>query len=243
MQGATESLGTSECSGPCPARSYCPTGSTSGTPCPSRTEYCPEGASAPVLIFPGYYADSCIGVLPLPRKSVFPASHPGSAPFIGLACAAQAICLRGHYCSRGEATPCPAGTYVSVETWPLGLFGHSCMPHALLPRTPSWGATRTRHVWIAQRGITVRQAPPTHLRCVLRASTCPPIRSRLVPFLSVALLPCTAPWRPQTPSPPRLACTQPVAPTPRELVSQRARWAPGARWASGLPGASRWPPA
>jgi hypothetical protein len=96
--GANAALFTSECSGPCAAGFYCPTGSTSSTemPCGGSDVYCPEGSSAPTPVEPGHYTVD------------------GSYEADGWSNRTrtrQLLCPQGHYCVGGVRYGCPAGTY------------------------------------------------------------------------------------------------------------------------------------
>ncbi|CAM9513587.1 unnamed protein product, partial [Discosporangium mesarthrocarpum] len=85
------------CSGTCPPGYYCPAGSTGpyAHPCGSPREYCPQGSGEPVPVSWGFYTHRVSG------------DERGG----GATRDSQTICGPGTFCVRGEAIPCPPGTY------------------------------------------------------------------------------------------------------------------------------------
>lgn len=93
--GGTEGLAHPNCSGTCPRGFFCPSGTgdyrqhgCGGT----TTHYCPQGSERPLPVEQGHFAADFLGAE-------------------GGGFAAQLPCLPGSFCVRGEARPCPAGSF------------------------------------------------------------------------------------------------------------------------------------
>jgi hypothetical protein len=111
--GNAARLENSGCTGPCPARSFCPLASSTPQACPpgffcaestgnlSVSEactapafYCPAEVAAPLTTLDGFYSVCVDGLV---------VAEP--------VCIATAECVAGKYCTHGIARPCPAGRY------------------------------------------------------------------------------------------------------------------------------------
>ncbi len=142
--GATPTLTTSACSGPCPAGYMCTLGTVDGTsmPCPSGT-YSGPGSSTCIPCAAGRFGNSpaetraeCAGVCPVGRWGATgatavdctgPCSEGRSCP-AGLTTPDPGDsfkCARGTYAERGDGicSPCPAGRYGNFS----GMVSSACV--------------------------------------------------------------------------------------------------------------------
>jgi hypothetical protein len=82
---------SSACSAVCPGGYFCPSGSSTPSPCGSADKYCPAGSGAAVSVSSGYYTTPVTGSV---------TNRTG-----------QAQCEAGSYCVSGVKYLCPGGVY------------------------------------------------------------------------------------------------------------------------------------